>query len=412
MKIVAYNETDGTFNTVLDSIKTRLAARLAGTDNLCSPQQTPLLKQAAFSCFLSRTETPVNFTYLAFAFKKKKDPANLYPLRYIRGVTAGRQQFFVGSEAKNKDTDAQLELKLTDISSIQKITTFFASPKETSGKLKERYKTRIIAFIINYTGTDSQQHETLICAASSEFAKFRDSSTIRDDCLEYLDTYARANPAYFIAFEENSDGLNFYPDQSNPQKRVQITNIGYDLVSGASKQYIANFALISTLPMQMSDLVPDTIKKIQCEMPFQINSTGEKIVLEIESSRSEGSRNVVATQKTHNFSVSIPQISVGMPQGPSVAIGQMAGYNYSNTHGIEQEETASKSDRFKINMTIQPTAYVLENLQSSNGFQATNLVKLMNSASETVLEVSVPTNVPCFNVTDDNALVTQVIGAI
>ncbi|WP_417668915.1 hypothetical protein [Roseibium sp.] len=414
MQVVTYQDTDPKFQPTLTNLTTRLSARLEGSGDLCSPTQTPLLKQASFSEFLCRSQEPVDFTFLAFGFKKNKDPANLYPLRYIRGVTRKLQQFYVGSDSKNKDTGSQQELKLDQIKKIDKITTFFASPKEVSGPLKDRYKRRIVAIIIGYTGLDDQAHEQLICSPSSAFYDIgqQHPDDIQNNCLEYLNTYARNNPNYFIAFEENAAGLAFYPDPTEPQKRIHVTNVAFDSVVGASKQYIANLALISVLSVKPSELIPAGVETITFQMPFRVNTTGDKISLEVESSTTEAYRTVEATQKTHNFSVGIPNLSVGLPGGPSVAIGQIAGYTYGSTHGKEVENTSGQAASSKFTLTVPATAYVLDNLQSSKGFEAVSRIKLYDGSQKEVLELSVPTSVPCFNVTDADDLTEAIVDSI
>lgn len=414
MKIVTYAKTDPHFDTVMGLIQVRLKARLAGCLDLCSPTQTPLLKQADFSEFLCRTENPVDFKFLSFGFKKNKDPANLYPLRYIRGVTAKMQQFYVGSDSKNADTGSQQELNLGEIKKIEKITTFFASPKEAQGAKQDRYKRRIIAFVITYTGIDNDSHEQLICSPSSEFYSIRQKypDAIRANCLDYLNTYAKNNPTYYIAYEENAGGLNFYPDPAAPTKPIQITNVAYDAVNGASKDYIANLALISTVSIDPAELLPPAVETVTFQIPFRKNTTGNEIKLESESSASSSYRSVVATQKTHNFSIGIPNISVKVPGGPSVAIGKIAGYTYGSSHGQTVEENTGSASTSKVSQTIPADAYVLEDFQHSKDFEATAKIQMFNAASKEVMEVSVPTNVPCFSVADDDALAEAIVDSI
>lgn len=412
MQIVSYSDSDPTFQTLLGQIQKRVTARLVGAGKLCSPTQTPFIGQSVFTEFLSRAQNPVDFRYLSFAFKKARDPANLYPLRYIRGVARTGQEYYVGSDTKNKDLAVQQQIDLDQIKQIQKITTFFSQAKKVDGDTSRRYQTRIVAFVISYKGTDDQDHEELVCSQSSDFYALKTSKSVLNDCLDLVAKGAGGNRDYAVAYEQNADGLNFQPDPINPQKRICITNVAYELIVGASREYISNFAMISTLPMKVEELIPPSITGIQFEMPFRPNSTGEKIMLETESGSHTEDSSVVATQKSHNFSVGIPQISVGVPGGPSVTIGQIAGYSYASSHKSETHTATGAMARTKFNQTIPEKAYVLDNVQKTKDFLATSKLSLLGADAKCLVEISVPTMVPCFNVASADDLATEIVNSI
>lgn len=414
MQIVTYDKTvdPQTFETKLNELRKRLLVRLSASSDFCSPAQTPLLRQKRFIGFLTDSQNPVDFDYMFFAFKKKKDPAKLYPLRYIRGVTTNGEQYYVGSTSKNKNAQEQSEFKLADCREIQKITTFYAMAKQTSGSRKERYKTRILAFVIQYVGLDQQSHEALIASPNGDFPANADKDPnqgIADNLKEYIKGYQDTN--YTIAFQENSKALNFYPDPNSPQKRIKIPNIAYETVTGASKDYISNLALISAYPMKPSELVPANVTKMVFNMPFFINPTGKDVELSLEKSDTEMFRNVIISQKVHNFSVSIPSVSVGMHEGPSVAIGQIAGYSYNSTTGTEEEQTRTRGEKSTLNLTIPSTAFVVDEFPSNTRYLVNNEITLTTSDNEE-LTVTVPTNVPAFSVDGADGLAEAILTSI
>ncbi|MBD8894067.1 hypothetical protein [Roseibium litorale] len=415
MQYVSYPSDDANFADTLATIKQRMDRRLKGADDLCNPLLSPFLQREDLDKLICNSAEALDFSALVFGFKGGPDPAGLYPLQSLSASTQTGRIYHVGSAIPVPKALATQILPFNNMANFKAVTTYYARAAIAQSDKDLRYKRRLVAFFIEYTTELGQARNLIICSDKTKFATIdvinKSADEVKAACLAIVSEYNQKNKDYIIDYEVNDVSLNFYP--LSPDKKTEISNISYREVSGQSNQYISNLGLVSTVKLSSSDLVPDEgVQAISFQIPYSPNFSGQDLAIEMEDSSLWSYRSLVASVKKSDFSVAIPSFTLTAASSASVAIGQIAGYTYSNSRSQEVENKKEKNSKKTFKITIGAGGYVADTLLQSGSFELSSTITLLGAQDKEIVTLSVPLSVPGFGATNENDLVQAVLETI
>lgn len=414
MENISY--ANGTGDALFKRIKERLKARLSGCDDLCNPMMTPFLQRPPAETLLCKSIEPVSIEALVFGFKKGTDPAGVSPLQDLTANTASGRLFQVGSAISVKTATPNQIMPLSNMKKLNSIVTYYVMSVVAKGDEAERYKRRIVAIYLDYEDKSDGASSRVICAGTSEFATIKVSELTPADvlvgCNEKMENFNKRTKDYVMDSEVNAVAMNLQPFGAG-NNVVQFPNVAYREIKGRSSTYIENIGLVSTLKVSADSFLPsDAYSVMTFRIPFTKNSTGKDIEVEMEASRIRSFRSLIASSTKNDFSIGIPSLTSTAASGASMAIGQIAGYSYSNTQSRELEGSRERSNKATFRFTLPANAYLLDSLLQSEDFAGSSTITFYGTDDKELCSLVIPTNVPAYQADSPDALASAIVAAI